>query len=574
MSGSMANYTFGDTPSADANKLQWVKIKDGDKTLLICDRVILVSVSWDDLNGQGYVTGKTITIDGTKYKCRLLTGGSNRRNNDYYAGGTPTNNEWDRFITREEVITGLPAPVSSDLDTNLNTTDHNSTHNQLWHWVGVYSWCQETWAENASYRAGRGCYSARYWNYDSSGYRYANLGFRPVLEVLNTDPLISDSDRNLGDKNQDFTIEYTVNDYDSGDVLTATESIDGRTTKSFAPTRNFKNTITVNVRELSLGPHTVKVVVTDGQGGTATRTWTFNRVNSAPTISGTDTNLGDKNIGFTYNYTVNDADGDAVTVVEMLNDETLRTINNAPKGEQLSVSITSEKLYALGLNTVNNLVITATDGQGGTTYRRLTFKRTNSAPAISGQDEDLGQQTGSFAEKYTVTDVEGDNVVVTEFVDDKQIRSYQATLGQEETIELSRENWLVLANGDHQLRVEAVDGNFATSVRVWNFSKKETVIAFQFAQPEETDARATKILITPTWHIEGSVAKVEACNNAFDASPAWEDITAQVAINRVYNFLNQSKTAEKWGVNVRFTIEKNEGYEGEVSISGFGGAYE
>ena len=570
----MANYTFGDTPSADANKLQWVKIKDGDKTLLICDRVILVSVSWDDLNGQGYVTGKTITIDGTKYKCRLLTGGSNRRNNDWYAGGTPTNNEWDRFITREEVITGLPAPVSSDLDTNLNTTDHNSTHNQLWHWVGVYSWCQETWAENASLRAIRGYFSARYWNNYSSGTRRVFVGFRPVLEVLNTDPLISDSDRNLGDKNQDFTIEYTVNDSDSGDVLTATESIDGRTTKSFAPTRNFKNTITVNVRELSLGPHTVKVVVTDGQGGTATRTWTFNRVNSAPTISGTDTNLGDKNIGFTYNYTVNDADGDAVTVVEMLNDETLRTINNAPKGEQLSVSITSEKLYALGLNTVNNLVITATDGQGGTTYRRLTFKRTNSAPAISGQDEDLGQQTGSFAEKYTVTDVEGDNVVVTEFVDDKQIRSYQATLGQEETIELSRENWLVLANGDHQLRVEAVDGNFATSVRVWNFSKKETVIAFQFAQPEETDARATKILITPTWHIEGSVAKVEACNNAFDASPAWEDITAQVAINRVYNFLNQSKTAEKWGVNVRFTIEKNEGYEGEVSISGFGGAYE
>ena len=574
MSGSMANYTFGDTPSADANKLQWVKIKDGDKTLLICDRVILVSVSWDDLNGQGYVTGKTITIDGTKYKCRLLTGGSNRRNNDWYAGGTPTNNEWDRFITREEVITGLPAPVSSDLDTNLNTTDHNSTHNQLWHWVGVCSWCQETWAENASNRACRGVSSARYWHLNSSGGRSVDVGFRPVLEVLNTDPLISDSDRNLGDKNQDFTIEYTVNDSDSGDVLTATESIDGRTTKSFAPTRNFKNTITVNVRELSLGPHTVKVVVTDGQGGTATRTWTFNRVNSAPTISGTDTNLGDKNIGFTYNYTVNDADGDAVTVVEMLNDEALRTINNAPKGEQLSVSITSEKLYALGLNTVNNLVITATDGQGGTTYRRLTFKRTNSAPAISGQDEDLGQQTGSFAEKYTVTDVEGDNVVVTEFVDDKQIRSYQATLGQEETIELSRENWLVLANGDHQLRVEAVDGNFATSVRVWNFSKKETVIAFQFAQPEETDARATKILITPTWHIEGSVAKVEACNNAFDASSAWEDITAQVAINRVYNFLNQSKTAEKWGVNVRFTIEKNEGYEGEVSISGFGGAYE
>ena len=574
MSGSMANYTFGNTPSDDANKLQWVKIKDGDKTLLICDRVILVNVSWDDLNGQGYVTGKTVTIDGAKYKCRLLTGGSNYRNGDPYAGGSPTNNEWDRFITREEVVSGLPAPVSSDLDTNQNSTDFNSAHNKFWNWFYVYSWCQETYSGNASFRAFRGYDSARYYFWSTSSLRYAYFGFRPVLEILNTDPLISDSDRNLGDKNQDFTIEYTVDDADSGDVLAATESIDGRTTKSFAPTRKAKNTISINIREHSLGSHTVKVVVTDGQGGTATRTWTFTRVNSAPTISGSDTNLGDKNIGFTYNYTVDDADGDEVTVVEKLNDEVLRTVNNAPKGEQLSVSITSEKLYALGLNTVNNLVISASDGQGGTTYRRLTFKRTNSAPAISGQDEDLGQQTGSFAEKYTVTDVEGDNVVVTEFIDDKKIRSYQATLGQEETIELSRENWLTLTNGAHQLRVEAVDGNFATSVRVWNFSKKETVIAFQFAKPEETDARATKILITPTWHIEGSVAKVEACNNAFDDSPAWEDITAQVAINRVYNFLNESKTAEKWGVNVRFTITKNEGYEEEVSISGFGGAYE
>lgn len=570
----MANYTFGDTPSADANKLQWVKIKDGDKTLLICDRVILVSVSWDDLNGQGYVTGKTITIDGTKYKCRLLAGGSNRRNNDWYAGGTPTNNEWDRFITREEVITGLPAPVSSDLDTNLNTTDHNSAHNQLWHWVGVYSWCQETWAENAWYRADRGCDSARYWSYGNATRQNASVGFRPVLEVLNTDPLISDSDRDLGDKNSNFTITYTVDDSDSGDVLTATESIDGQTTKSFAPTRNSVNTITVPVDELSLGSHTVKVVVTDGQGGTATRTWTFTRTNAAPTISGTDTNLGDKNLGFTYQYTVDDADGDTLTVVEALNDETLRTINNAPRGEALNVTITGEKLYSLSLNSVNTITITVTDGKGGTAYRRLTFKRTNSAPAISGADTDLGLKTGSFAENYTITDVEGDNVVVTEFVDDDEIRSYQATLGEEATIELTREKWLTLANGTHQLRVEAVDGNFATSVRAWIFSKAENTIAFQFSAPEETDARATKILITPTWKIEGAVAKVEACNNAFDAVPTWEDITAMVQLNRVFNFTNETKTADKWGVNVRFTIVKNEGYEGEVSISGFGGAYE
>ena len=574
MSGSMANYTFGDTPSADANKLQWVKIKDGDKTLLICDRVILVSVSWDDLNGQGYVTGKTITIDGAKYKCRLLTGGSNRRNNDWYAGGTPTNNEWDRFITREEVITGLPAPVSSDLDTNLNTTDHNSPHNQLWHWAGVYSWCQETWAENASLRAVRGYNSARYWDDNGATRSLPSVGFRPVLEILNTDPLISDSDRDLGDKNSNFTITYTVDDADSGDVLTATESLDGQTTKSFAPTRNLVNTISVDVDSLSLGKHTVKVVVSDGQGGTATRTWTFTRTNSAPTISGSDGNLGDKNLGFTYAYTIDDADGDTLTVVEELNDETIRTINNAPKGEELTVTITSEKLYALGLNSVNTLKITVTDGKGGTAYRRVTFKRTNSAPTISGQDKALGLKNGSFAENYTVSDVEGDNVVVTEFVDDVQIRSYQATLGQQETIELTREKWLSLTNGQHQLRIEAVDGNFATSVRVFSFSKKETVIKFELVAPEETDAAATKVLVTPTWKIEGAVAKVEACNNGFDAVPTWEDITAMVQINRVYNFTNKTKTASKWGVNIRFTITKNEGFEGEVSISGFGGAYE
>jgi hypothetical protein len=575
MSGSMANYTIGNTPAAEANQLQWHKIQDGSKTLLICDRVILVSVSWNDLNAQGLVSGKEITIDGARYKCRLLTGGNTYRNSsDAYAGGSPTNNEWDRFITREEVITGLPAPVSSDLDSTTNGTDLNSPHNQFWNWYYVYSWCQETYASDASFRALRGYSSARFWYYDSASLVHPICGFRPVLEVLNTDPLISDTDRNLGDKNNDFTITYSVNDNDSGDTLTVNEYLDGVVKKTFSAVRNTQYTITVPVTTLSLGQHTVKVTVNDGQGGSATRTWTFTRTNSAPTISGVDTNLGDKNLGFTHTYSVDDADGDTLTVTEQLNTETLRTINNAPIGGQLSLTITAEKLYTLALNSVNTLTITVTDGKGGTAYRRLTFKRTNSAPMISGQDTELGLQTGPFAENYTVNDVEGDNVVVTEFVDGKQLRSYQANLGQQETISLDRETWLSLTNGNHQLRVEAVDGNFATSVRVWGFSKKETVIAFELPGPEETDARATKVLVTPTWKIEGAVAVVEACNNAFDAVPTWEDITAQVMINRVYNFTNETKTADKWGVNIRFTITKNAGYEGEVSISGFGGAYE
>ena len=85
---------------------------------------------------------------------------------------------------------------------------------------------------------------------------------------------------------------------------------------------------------------------------------------------------------------------------------------------------------------------------------------------------------------------------------------------------------------------------------------------------------ASKILVTPTWHIPaGATAKVEACNNGFDEVPTWEDITSQVLINRHYNFTNNTKTAEKWGINIRFTIEKGTATE-QVVINGFGGAFE
>lgn len=534
--------------SATATTEEYAQQNKYPHSLFVADYAVTHTVSWDDLNTKSLIFGKDYVAGGVGYTLRAPSVGSSYTGSGDSERGTPKSNEWDTML--------------------------NKNSGYIQNWNKMYLWGQDVSSVDASNRAVRGYDSARSWLNYGATFSGPSVGFRPVLEILNTDPLISDSDRDLGDKNSNFTITYTVDDADSGDVLTATESLDGQTTKSFAPTRNSVNTISVDVDSLSLGKHTVKVVVSDGQGGTATRTWTFTRTNSAPTISGSDGNLGDKNLGFTYAYTIDDADGDTLTVVEELNDETIRTINNAPKGEELTVTITSEKLYALGLNSVNTLKITVTDGKGGTAYRRVTFKRTNSAPTISGQDKALGLKNGSFAENYTVSDVEGDNVVVTEFVDDVQIRSYQATLGQQETIELTREKWLSLTNGQHQLRIEAVDGNFATSVRVFSFSKKETVIKFELVAPEETDAAATKVLVTPTWKIEGAVAKVEACNNGFDAVPTWEDITAMVQINRVYNFTNKTKTASKWGVNIRFTITKNEGFEGEVSISGFGGAYE
>lgn len=576
MSGSMANYVIGNTPSNEAQKLKWHKIKDGNKTLLICDRNILSNVSWDDLNAQNLVSGKTIVIDGQEYKCRLLTGGNNYRNGtDAYSGGSPASNEWDRFITREEVITGLPAPVSSDLDSALDEADRVSTHNQFWNWGTIYSWCQEVYANNTSYRSFRGYTSARCYDYATSSVRNADRGWRPVLEVLNTAPLISDSNRDLGDKNSDFAITYTVNDSDSGDTLTVTESIDGTVVRTINPAvRNQTYTINIKVSELSIASHTVTINVSDGKGGTATRIYTFRRTNAAPTISGNNSNLGDKNVGFQVKYIVNDSDGDPLTVTEKLGTEVLRTINNALKGQELTIDITSEKLYTLGLNSVNTITIEVSDGKGGVAYRSYTFKRTNTAPTISGADENIGTMTGAFSKNYTVSDVEGDIVVVTEKINDEIIRSYSATLGQEQTITLPQDVWHRLENGNHSLKIEAVDGNFATSIRIFAFVKHETEIIFELENPFLTDAKASKILVTPTWTTEGATVKVEACNNAFDDVPTWEDITAQVIINRVYNFVNDTKQASDWGVNIRFTLTKNEGYTGEVNITGFGGAFE
>lgn len=576
MSGSMANYVIGNTPTSEAQKLKWHKIKDGSKTLLICDRNILVNVSWDDLNAQNLVLGKTFTIDGQQYKARLLTGGNNYRSgSDAYSGGSPATNEWDRFITREEVITGLPAPVSSDLDGNIDETDRVSTHNQFWNWGYCYSWAQEAYAPNTSGRSFRGYGSARCYSYYTSSIRYPRIGWRPVLEVLNTAPLISDSDRDLGDKNSNFSISYTVNDTDATDALTVTESLDGTVTKTISnAVRNQAYTINVAVNNLSIGTHTITINVNDGKGGTATRVFTFRRTNAAPTISGNNANLGDKNVGFQVKYIVNDSDGDSLTVTEKLGTEILRTINNAPKGQELTIDITSEKLYTLGLNSVNTITIEVNDGKGGVAYRSYTFKRTNTAPTISGVDENVGVVTGAFSKNYTVSDAEGDIVVVTEKIDDEIIRSYSAQLGTQQTITLPENVWHRLTNGAHSLKVEAVDGNFATSIRIFAFTKDEKEIKFELSKPFDTDAKASKVLVTPTWKIEGAIVKVEACNNAYDDVPTWEDITAQVIINRVYNFVNATKTATKWGVNIRFSITKNEGYTGEVNISGFGGAFE
>ncbi len=49
---------------------------------------------------------------------------------------------------------------------------------------------------------------------------------------------------------------------------------------------------------------------------------------------------------------------------------------------------------------------------------------------------------------------------------------------------------------------------------------------------------------------------IMACNNAYDDTPAWEDVTTNVLNQTTYNFINTTKTADKAGVSVKVTITK------------------
>lgn len=55
--------------------ITWVK--PNDSNLLIADRVLLAKVSWEDLDKSGFVSGKTVFLDGQHFRCRLLQVGKN-----------------------------------------------------------------------------------------------------------------------------------------------------------------------------------------------------------------------------------------------------------------------------------------------------------------------------------------------------------------------------------------------------------------------------------------------------------------------------------------------------------------
>lgn len=181
----MQHWQIGDTPDDLESQLRWVKVQDRGRTLLICDRVILFRVSWDDLDRAGFVNGRSISVNGSSYRCRLLTGGSRFRvESEGRAGGAPDDNEWDRWVVNEALVPGLPSPTRGDLDDAVDLADRSGVHNRLWNWVGAHSWTQTPYENLSTARCCRGYHSANYFYLNTQSHRHEDIGWRPVLEPI------------------------------------------------------------------------------------------------------------------------------------------------------------------------------------------------------------------------------------------------------------------------------------------------------------------------------------------------------------------------------------------------------
>lgn len=297
--------------------------------------------------------------------------------------------------------------------------------------------------------------------------------------------------------------------------------------------------------------------------------------NNVPIISGEDKNLGNKTSSFNITYSVSDADaGQELTVKEKLNGSIIRTLKNPTQNSTLTFTITDELFVSLSMNTTNTIEIEVTDGSA-TTYRRYTFVKTNSAPFINYTGQaDLGQLTTKPSITYTVKDNEGDAITVTEKLNGEVINQFSATTNTNYTVGITDTFWLTCGSNTNTVEIIASDALGGSSSKTITFSRKITKLQIVMKNAIETDAKATKIMVSPDWDKTGCTGKVEVCNNGFDASPTWEDMTTMSVLNRPYTFTNSTKTAAKWGIKIRLTLTKNEGYEGEVAIYGFGGAFE
>lgn len=179
----------------------------------------------------------------------------------------------------------------------------------------------------------------------------------------------------------------------------------------------------------------------------------------------------------------------------------------------------------------------------------------NTAPTISGSNGSLGSFSTAFtAQSYTVDDAQGGSVTVVERLDGAVRRTYTATLGAANSFSFTASEWRRILNGNHTITITATDSLGLSTVRTWTFVKANNTLTF-FINPLPADAMPDRCVVAAAGSFpEGSTLKIEVCNNANDASPRWEDISAK--LGEKYFFANAAKTAASWAFGLRCTLTR------------------
>ena len=127
-------------------------------------------------------------------------------------------------------------------------------------------------------------YQVRVKAVDSNGAESAYRTGNATAISYNTNPVISGSDQNVGAKADPFSYQYTITDNEAASqTLTVTETVTNGTEtitlRTYTATSGTQNTADLSEVWLRLltGSHVLKIYVTDGAGGSATRLITFSR---------------------------------------------------------------------------------------------------------------------------------------------------------------------------------------------------------------------------------------------------------------------------------------------------------
>ena len=208
------------------------------------------------------------------------------------------------------------------------------------------------------------------------------------------------------------------------------------------------------------------------------------------------------------------------------------------------------------------------DGEysGYTTSATRTVVNNNPPVITSSLSGDLGTKSAGFTVPYTVTDEEGGTVTVVEQVGNLVKRTHTPTLGQEQTFHVEDQDgdyfFTQILNGPQTVRITATDEGGLSSTLELSFTKAVHSMSVTLETPLEVEETITVAIMSVLCGIPADASyQLLATNNAKDAEPVWQDVTADVAAGRNIIFTNQVQ-ANGPAFNFKLSASRSEGGQG------------